>query len=308
MSDIQLDSSNNSETSQSGDSLQSENQNSSDTSVSSSDATINAGVISDNYAVVDSFESGSSEDVFQFEIGEADNYSFSLDNLAADLDLTIRDNAGNTLYSSAETGNTTESIAAELQPGSYSASVTAKADVSTDYNFSITQSSDDDGSSSSDEGETVYKFFRTDTQTEFYTTDEAERDNIQANLTQYEYQGELFTGAPNPESDDITGVEPVYRFFNNTTGVHLYTSDEAERDYVTNNLSNYTSEGVSYYGYESQAEGTVPLYRLYNTELDAHFYTPSAEEKDAFLANSNYQLEGGEDGIAFYVQPIDDIA
>ncbi|MGL5075557.1 MAG: hypothetical protein ACRDBG_06900, partial [Waterburya sp.] len=55
-------------------------------------------------------------------------------------------------------------------------------------------------------------------------------------------------------------------------------------------------------------EGTVPLYRLYNTELDAHFYTPSAEEKDAFLADSNYQLEGGEDGVAFYVQPVDDIA
>jgi hypothetical protein len=304
MSDIQLDSSNNSEKSQSGDSLQEENQNSTDTTVSSSDATVNAGVISDNYTVVDTYESGSSEDIFQFEIGEADNYSFSLDNLAADLDLTIRDNAGNTLYSSAETGNTTESIAAELQPGSYSASVTAKADVSTDYSFSITQSASEDDSSS-ESGETVYKFTRTDTQTEFYTTDEAERDNIQANLPQYEYQGELFTGAPNPESDDITGVEPVYRFFNSNTGVHLYTSDEAERDYVTNNLKNYTAEGVSYYGYETQEEGTVPLYRLYNPELDAHFYTPSADQKDAFLETSNYQLEGGDDGIAFYVQPAD---
>lgn len=304
MSDIQIDSSNSSERSQSGDSLQSDNQNSSDTSVSSSDATINAGVISGNFNVNDSFESGSTEDVFQFEIGEADDYSFSLANLAADLDLTIRDNAGNTLYSSAETGNTTESIAAELQPGSYSASVTAKGDVSTDYSFSITQSSGDDGSSSPDEGETVYKFFRTDAQTEFYTTDEAERDNIQANLPQYEYRGESFVGAPSEADGDITGVEPVYRFFNNTTGVHLYTSSEAERDYVTNNLGNYTAEGVAYYGYETQAEGTVPLYRLYNPTLDAHFYTPSAEEKDAFLETQNYQLEG-DNGIAFYVEPAD---
>ncbi len=306
MDNIQLDSSNNSERSQSGDSLQEENQNSSDTTVSSSDARVNAGVISDNYTVVDTYETGSDGDTYQFEIGEADSYSFSLGNLSADLDLTIRDNAGNTLYSSAETGNTTESIAAELQPGSYSASVTAKGDASSDYSFSITQSSTEDDSSS-ETGETVYKFFKTDAQTEFYTTDEAERDNIQANLPQYEYRGESFVGAP-PESDaDITGIEPVYRFFNNNTGVHLYTSDVAERDYITNNLSNYTSEGVSYYGYETQEEGTVPLYRLYNPELDAHFYTPSAEEKDAFLATSNYQLEGGDDGIAFYVQPADDI-
>jgi hypothetical protein len=303
MDNIQLDSSNNSERNQSGDSLQEENQNSTAT-VSSTDGTVNAGVISDNYLKVDTFESGSSEDIFQFEIGEADNYSFSLDNLAADLDLTIRDNAGNTLYSSAETGNTTESIAAELQPGSYSASVTAKADVSTDYSFSITQSSTDDDSSS-ESGEVVYKFFRTDAQTEFYTTDEAERDNIQANLPQYEYRGESFVGAP-PESDgDITGVAPVYRFFNSNTGVHLYTSSEAERDYVTNNLTNYSSEGVAYYGYETQEEGTVPLYRLYNPSLDAHFYTPSVEEKDAFLETSNYQLEGNQDGIAFYVEPAD---
>jgi hypothetical protein len=303
MSDIQLNSSNNSERSQTGDSLQEENQNSTVT-VSSTDGTVNAGVISDNYTVVDTYESGSSEDIFQFEIGEADSYSFSLDNLAADLDLTIRDNAGNTLYSSAETGNTTETIAAELQPGSYSASVTAKGDASTDYSFSITQSSDDDGSSSPDEGETVYKFFRTDAQTEFYTTDEAERDNIQANLPQYEYQGESFVGAPPESGDDITGVAPVYRFFNSNTGVHLYTASEAERDYVTNNLTNYTSEGVAYYGYETQEEGTVPLYRLYSPELDAHFYTPSAEEKDAFLETSNYQLEG-DNGIAFYVEPAD---
>lgn len=304
MSDIQLDSSNNSERSQSGDSLQEENQNSTDTSVSSSDATVNAGVISDNYTVVDTYETGSDGDTYQFEIGEADSYSFSLDNLSADLDLTIRDNAGNTLYSSAETGNTTESIAAELQPGSYSASVTAKGDVSTDYSFSITQSADDDGSSSPDEGETVYKFFRTDAQTEFYTTDEAERDNIQANLPQYEYRGESFVGAPSEANGDITGVEPVYRFFNSNTGVHLYTSSETERDYVTNNLTNYSSEGVAYYGYETQEEGTVPLYRLYNPTLDAHFYTPSAEEKDAFLETQNYQLEG-DNGIAFYVEPAD---
>jgi hypothetical protein len=304
MSDIQLDSSNTTETSQTGSSNTEETQ-TNNTTVSGSNGTVNAGVISDNFNVTDTYESGSDGENYQFEIDEADSYNFSLGNLSADLNLTISDSEGNTLYSSAETGNTTESITADFQPGSYSVSITANGDAATDYSLSITQSSDDDDSSSSDGSTVVYEFYNTDTQTEFYTTSTVERDTIEADLPQYEYRGESFVGAPNSESDDITGVIPVYRFFNSNTGVHLYTADQTEQDYVTNNLQNYTGEGVAYYGYETQVEGTVPLYRIYNTELDAHFYTASAEEKDAFLNNSDYQLEGGDDGIAFYVQPAD---
>ena len=154
-------------------------------------------------------------------------------------------------------------------------------------------------------GVDVYRFLRTDTQTQFYTTTEIERDTILETLPQYELEGSSFIGAPNV--DPLTGTSPVYRFFNTSTGIHLYTADENERAFVEENLDNYVAEGTPYYGYDTQVEGTVPLYRFYNSELDAHFYTPSAEERDAFIASSDYEPEGGGDGIAFYVEPAPEV-
>ena len=151
------------------------------------------------------------------------------------------------------------------------------------------------------DGVDIYRFSRTDTQTQFYTASEVERDSILNNLPQYELEGVSFVGAPSV--DPLTGTSPVYRFFNQDTGIHLYTADENERAFVEQNLDNYVLEGTPYYGYDTQVEGTVPLYRFYNANLDAHFYTPNAEERDSFLDSPNYVPEGNGDGIAFYVEP-----
>lgn len=154
----------------------------------------------------------------------------------------------------------------------------------------------------------IYRFFRTDTQTQFYTTSEIERDVVLETLPQYELEGISFVGVAPPEEDEeITGASPVYRFFNQDTGIHLYTADENERAFVTENLDNYVAEGAPYYGYDTQVEGTVPLYRFYNQELDAHFYTPTIEERDFFLESPDYEPEGSETGIAFYVEPAPEI-
>ena len=150
----------------------------------------------------------------------------------------------------------------------------------------------------------VYKFLRTDTQTQFYTTSETERDVIRATLPQYELEGLSFVGVTPPTAEeDITGLTPVYRFFNQDTGIHLYTADENEKNFVEENLDNFVFEGTPYYAFETQQEGTIPLYRFYNQELDAHFYTPSAEERDTFMASADFEPEGSDDGIAFYVEP-----
>ena len=59
----------------------------------------------------------------------------------------------------------------------------------------------------SDEAVAVYEFFRTDTQTQFYTTDENERDIILETLPQYELEGVSFIGfTPPEEGEDITGL------------------------------------------------------------------------------------------------------
>lgn len=275
------------------------------------DSTIDAGVVEDNFMVVNTYDGGDG-DSYQFEIAQTGSYDVELGDLEANLDLSIGDETENIIYTSSESGNESEYIAADFGSGTYTAYITGSEDVETGYSFSITQLSageetEGGGEPIISEGDTVYRFLETEAQTQFYTTSEVERDSIIANLPNYEYEGESFIGAPNPEENEIAEVVPVYRLFNTDTGVHLYTASQIERDAVTDNLPNYEYEGIAYHGYESQQEDTVPLYRFYNSSLDAHFYTPSTAEKDEFLADSNYQPEGGESGIAFYVEPVADI-
>ena len=126
------------------------------------------------------------------------------------------------------------------------------------------------------------------------------------NLSDYTYEGASYITA-NETADLITGARPVYRFLNTHTGAHLYTMSEVERDSIDNTLSNYTYEGVAYYGYESDRPGATALYRFYNPVTDAHFYTSSEVERDAVRGNlPDYQLEN-KDGIAFYIEPIIEI-
>ena len=150
----------------------------------------------------------------------------------------------------------------------------------------------------------VYRFVNTERQVEFYTTSEIERDFIEDNLPQYELDGVSFVAKSEPE-EDISGVSRVYRFFNTSTGTHLYTTSEQEQAAIEE-TPNYFSEGIAYYGYDTQEAGTEPLYRFYNAELDAHFYTPSTEQRDIYLDSPDFQPEG-EDGIAFYVEPVAEV-
>ena len=153
------------------------------------------------------------------------------------------------------------------------------------------------------EPSTIYRFFNTQVGVHFYTASEVERDSISENLPQFNLEGASFTSAP--PSDDLTGVAPVYRFLNTDTGVHLYTISENERNSIQANLPNYQFEGVAYYGYTEEQENTTPLYRFYNPVINAHFYTPSATERNGVLENlPDYQPEGNN-GIAFYIQPLD---
>ena len=156
---------------------------------------------------------------------------------------------------------------------------------------------------------TVFRFFRPDIGVHFYTSDVVERDSVLENLPAFQFEGASFIAAPTPEEgeDPLTGVEPVYRFLNNNTGVHVYTTSEVEREAILE-LPNFTAEGIAYYGYETEQLGNTPLYRFYNPVVDAHFYTPTAGERDFVTENlPDYQPEG-ENGIAYYVLPLGDTA
>ena len=117
----------------------------------------------------------------------------------------------------------------------------------------------------------------------------------------YEFFSVATDNAGNVESNDQvqastsangSSQQPViYRLFNTSTGVHLYTANVAERDSVIQNLSNYEYEGVSYFA--AQSNQGVPVYRLYSPVVDGHFYTVDPSERDTILANNpDYVLEG----------------
>ncbi|MEM7760179.1 MAG: peptidylprolyl isomerase [Cyanobacteria bacterium P01_A01_bin.40] len=146
---------------------------------------------------------------------------------------------------------------------------------------------------------TVYRFLNTDTGVHLYTDSEDERAFIEEFLPNYTSEGSAFvsvdpfTGSPEPEK--------VYRLLNQETGTHLYTTSEREREFVEDNLPNFSLETEFFFAFGEQQEGTVPVYRFFNTQTGAHFYTPSEGEKQSVEDNlPNYQSEG----IAYYTFPV----
>ena len=96
----------------------------------------------------------------------------------------------------------------------------------------------------------------------------------------------------NPDDSDRRG-STVYRFLNNDTGVHLYTTSEVERDSVTA-LPNYEFEGSSYVSVDALTGNPEPqeVYRFFNRDSGTHLYTISEVEKESVEANlSNFSLE-----------------
>ncbi|MEM7590756.1 MAG: hypothetical protein AAF383_04435, partial [Cyanobacteria bacterium P01_A01_bin.83] len=145
----------------------------------------------------------------------------------------------------------------------------------------------------------VFRFFDPTAGGHFYTVDEAEKDFVRDNLDNYLFEGETYQ-AISTITDN--GAEEVYRLFNPSTGVHLYTTSEVERDFIIENLDNFDYEGAKFYAYDSQVEGSMPVYRFYEPTLGVHFYTPSEVERDNVIDNlDNYNFEG----IAYYAMPLD---
>ena len=143
----------------------------------------------------------------------------------------------------------------------------------------------------------VYRFFNQDTGVHFYTADETEKDVV-LGLNNFDFEGSSYRAV-----DPVSGMpepQPVYRFLNDDTGVHLYTISAAERD-ATQELDNFSFEGEAFYAYETEIEGSIPIYRFFNSSTGAHFYTPSEAEKDSIINNlPEFQSEG----IAYYAESL----
>ena len=103
----------------------------------------------------------------------------------------------------------------------------------------------------------------------------------------------------NVEADPDSIGLTVYRFLNQDTGVHLYTSSEVERDSILDNLPNYipegsTSEGSTYISVDGLTGNPEPeqVYRFLNQDTGTHLYTISEVERQSVEDNlSNFSLE-----------------
>jgi hypothetical protein len=118
---------------------------------------------------------------------------------------------------------------------------------------------------------------------------------LSANLNISEEDIEI-AGNKNPISTVNNSEAEVYRFYDPAKGVHFYTSDTAERDYVQQNSDNYDLEGGAYRSVDPTSGGQE-VYRFYNESTGVHLYTTNEAERDTIIENDpNFKFEG----VKFY--------
>lgn len=92
----------------------------------------------------------------------------------------------------------------------------------------------------------VYRFVNRQTGAHFYTINESERASVAANLS-HVFTNEGIAWYARQANSPASGTVPVYRFFRNSAGTHLYTTDVGERDnIIATRSADYTYEGVAY--------------------------------------------------------------
>ncbi|MBR0663123.1 protease [Roseomonas hellenica] len=146
----------------------------------------------------------------------------------------------------------------------------------------------------------IFRFLNKSTGTHFYTASASERDSIQKNLPNYQFEGPSFAG-----TSDAGGDMSIFRFYNRSTGTHFYTASAAEANDVMKNLPNYQYEGTAYKAFSQPTDGDgdahMALHRFYNTSAGVHFYTADPNEKanvQEHLPNFKYE------GVAYYVDAV----
>src|SRR5450759_2535441 len=83
----------------------------------------------------------------------------------------------------------------------------------------------------------------------------------------------------------------VFRFYNKSTGAHLYTADYNEYISLLNNRS-FHEDGIAYTMWAEWAR--TPLHRFYNKNTGVHFYSADTAEVDNVkrTMSGTYRYEG----------------
>ncbi|WP_371813798.1 hypothetical protein [Diaphorobacter sp. HDW4A] len=144
----------------------------------------------------------------------------------------------------------------------------------------------------------IFGFYGINTGSSFYTIQNGDKDFIINNgSATFSYSGPTYYAYP---TNKISGLTPVYRYYNATTGTHFYTGLDSEFASLgtTTPSAAWTYEGVAWYSPVAGTTGTSPVYRFYNKTSGGHYYTISSTERDSIITSKPNMTY---DGISFYV-------
>lgn len=147
----------------------------------------------------------------------------------------------------------------------------------------------------------VYGFRSLTSNKQFYTMSSIERDKFIELPNLWRFEGIAFYAFYDDSDSQVT---PVYRFWAQALGSHLWITNEKEKHKLLNDpafSSVWTYEGISFYVYPpgKQPLGTVPVHRFWSARLAYHFFTLEESEKNELIAE--YPDVWTYEGIAWYV-------
>ena len=141
----------------------------------------------------------------------------------------------------------------------------------------------------------VFRLYNQATQRHFYTTSVAERD-ISLNAG---FRLEKSSDVYNVYADisQQTGDRAVYRLYQPYTGIHLYTTSQAEVTNATYALGNtaqtiYVNEGIAFYAPPNSSTTPTPsMWRMRNTVTGDYFFASDQEKGAVGCSHPTYALE-----------------
>ena len=146
----------------------------------------------------------------------------------------------------------------------------------------------------------VYRFYSPSVKRHLYTANENEAQYIIDNMAgTWEFEGGSFTVR---ESSNCPANQSVYRFYSQALKTHMYTMDEAEKNYISTTFSRelWSYEGVAYCADKQRMSALQkPVYRFYSPLLKTHLYTMDENEKNNIIASFPKDVWSYE-GVSFY--------
>ena len=143
------------------------------------------------------------------------------------------------------------------------------------------------------ESVSVYCFYNASESDCFWTTDPEEKyalENPENGKKLYSYTGLGWQ----VDTEAGGGRVPVYRFYNDTTKDHFFTSSNEEKAAIEQSLRSgkdqYVYEGIAWYAYNG---GSCPVYRFFDETNFNHYYTANENEMQTLIRNGNrFRYEG----------------